>query len=256
MKFEGRDIKVVWLDLDDTIIDFTTNSRHALERLREREPLLTRLFPTAPEWVDLYEHHNHALWDAYSRGGITRQLLRHERFRRPLAEAGATTEEAAEAANRYDTLYLDLLAEETALIPGSMELLRFLRKMGVKIGCLSNGFTEVQFRKIRNCGLEPWFDLVVLSDDIGFTKPDIRLFRHAMEHSGYPDPASHIMIGDNAKTDIAGAIGAGWAAIQYLRFPQAERFEACHANVDSLPAVMEMLRSDCNSAADRTGKTC
>lgn len=243
MKFKGKDIKVVWLDLDDTIIDFKTNSRHALERLRRGEPLIMRLFPSDTEWIDTYERHNHALWDAYSRGEITRDLLRHERFRRPFAEAGASESEASEAAMRYDTLYLDLLAEETALIPGSMSLLQFLRSRNVKIGCLSNGFTEVQFRKIRNCGLEPWFDLVVLSDDIGFTKPDIRLFLYAMKQAGEPNPDNHLMIGDNAMTDIAGAIGAGWSVVQYLRTPDAASSDECPDKSGSLSEILEILQN-------------
>lgn len=86
MKFDNHDIDVVWLDLDDTVIDFLTNSRRALERLWHEEPLLTRLFPSPEEWTEVYERHNHALWDAYSRGKVTREKLRMERFRLPLAE--------------------------------------------------------------------------------------------------------------------------------------------------------------------------
>ena len=164
-----------------------------------------------------------------------------ERFRLPLAEGGASDEEASEAAVRYDTYYLDLLAEERELIPGSLELLQFLRSSGVKIGCLSNGFKDVQFRKIRNCGLEPWFDIVVLSDDIGFTKPDVRLFEYAMRKSGYPSPSAHLMIGDNASTDIAGAISTGWEAIQFLRSPDSPRASACRWQFNSMSAIAELL---------------
>lgn len=241
MKFDNHDIDVVWLDLDDTVIDFLTNSRRALERLWREEPLLTRLFPSPQEWTEVYERHNHALWDAYSRGKVTREKLRMERFRLPLAEGGASDEDASEAAVRYDTYYLDLLAEERELIPGSLELLQFLRSSGVKIGCLSNGFKDVQFRKIRNCGLEPWFDIVVLSDDIGFTKPDVRLFEYAMRKSGYPSPSGHLMIGDNASTDIAGAISAGWEAIQFLRSPDSPRASGCRWQFNSMSAIAELL---------------
>ncbi len=122
-------------------------------------------------------------------------------------------------ARRYDTLYLDYLAREKALMPGAIDLLRTIRDRGLRIGCLSNGFKEVQFRKIRTAGLEPWIDLVVLSDDIGVNKPDRRIFEYAMERSGDTDPTHHLMIGDNPDTDIRGALGAGWHAVSRPGIP-------------------------------------
>lgn len=59
----------------------------------------------------------------------------------------------------------------------------------------------------------PYIDIVVLSDDIGVNKPDVRLYRHAMERTGISDPEAHLMIGDNPSTDIAGALAAGWHAM-------------------------------------------
>lgn len=253
MKFENREIKVVWVDLDDTIIDFLTNSRRALEWLWGAEPLLRRLFPSADEWIEVYEKHNHALWVAYSKGDVTRSYLRMERFRLPLIEGGASHGEATEASAMYDTLYLDRLAEENELIPGSLELLRFLREQHVMIGCLSNGFTDVQMRKIRNCGLDPWFDFVVLSDDIGVNKPDVRLFKYAMGKTGIENPIHHLMIGDNAATDIAGAVAAGWAALQFLRTPSSALSPDCGYHLESLSEMTDILRrhasvdlSECN----------
>lgn len=216
MKFNSRDIKVVWLDLDDTVIDFLTNSRLALERLWREEPIINSHFATPGLWVETYERHNHALWDAYARAEVTRPYLRLQRFRLPLMEGGASDTDATAAARIFDTLYLDHLADERTLVPGALDLLKWLRSQDVIIGCLSNGFKEVQFRKIANCGLEPYFDLVVLSDDIDVTKPALPLYRHAGERSGFTDPAAHLMIGDNAATDIAGAVNAGWQAIHFL----------------------------------------
>jgi len=241
MKFDDKEIEVVWVDLDDTIIDFQTNSRRALYRLWAEERAVRNCFDTAGLWIDTYEKHNHKLWDLYGHGSITRSFLRMERFLRPLCESGLAETEARELAERYDTLYLDFLAQERKLIPGSVDLLRFLRSKGVMIGCLSNGFKDVQFRKIRNCGLEPWFDIVVLSDDIGINKPDARLFAYAQQRSGYTEPQQHLMIGDNATTDISGALQARWSAIQFLREPSAPVSPDCKVRVTSLLDIPAML---------------
>lgn len=242
MIFDNKDIKVVWLDLDDTIVDFKTNSRRALHRLWEEEQPVRRCFDTAARWIDTYEKYNHALWAEYGLGQITRSFLRMERFRRPLVEGGLSDAEARELSGRYDGLYLDFLAQEKVLIPGSIDLLRFLRDEGVVIGCLSNGFKDVQFRKIRNCGLESWFDIVVLSDDIGINKPDRRIFEYAMKQSGVTDPKAHLMVGDNPVTDISGALGAGWSVIQFKREKTVAECEGCKRFADTLKEVSDMLR--------------
>lgn len=211
--FDG--ITTVWVDLDDTLIDFKTNSHVALLKLWQDEVPLQRYFLDGETWVMRYEEHNIALWARYSAGEITRDYLRMQRFMLPLTEAGTPLAEAEALSRRYDTLYLDYLAREKALMPGAMELLEFLRQKGMTIGCLSNGFKEVQFRKIRNAGLEPWIDIVVLSDDININKPDVRIYQYAMERSGDTEPQNHMMIGDNPQTDIAGAVSAGWSAVWY-----------------------------------------
>lgn len=212
MKYKGKDITWVWLDLDDTLIDFTVNSRAALRKTFEAAGL-DRWFDNAESWTECYEKYNYPLWDQLARGEISTEYLRMERFRRPLAEGGADDSTARSESEKLDTLYLDLLAQETALVDGATDFLKALRRAGVKTGILSNGFADVQHRKIANAGLAGLIDMTVLSDDIGVPKPDIRLYEHAMEVSGDSEACHHLMIGDNPETDIRGALNAGWSAI-------------------------------------------
>lgn len=205
-------LKWVWFDLDDTLMDFHANSRLA-HRLLYDEAGFSRFYDTPEEWIEVYEAHNLTLWDRYSRGEITQDFLRVDRFATPLRPRWDGSEDSLVAASkRLDVDYLRLLAEQTVLIDGAVELLAHLR-VHYNIGVLSNGFKEVQHLKLRNSGLEPMVDLVVLSDDIGVNKPDRRLFDHAMDRAGETAPRAHLMIGDNPSTDIAGALGAGWQAI-------------------------------------------
>ncbi len=204
--------EVVWLDLDDTLIDFHGNSRKALAMTWE-EYGFEQLFPDVEAWIDVYERYNKALWEQYNRAEITKDFLRAERFRRPLVEGGMDEDEALNLCGTLDSYYLDRLAEQKGLVDGAVELLSHLRARGYKIGVLSNGFKQVQHRKIESAGLSSLIDVVVLSDDIGVNKPDVRLYRHAMERTGYLEPSLHVMIGDNPDTDIAGAVAAGWGAV-------------------------------------------
>lgn len=219
MIYEGSRIKTVWFDLDDTLIDFRTNSRAALRIVYDSVEPIRLLFADAEAWTERYEFHNHLLWDQYSRAEIDRDTLRMERFRLPLAEAGMTDAEARRLSEFLDTYYLDRLAEQKNLIPGAIELIDAIKNRwpDIRIGVLSNGFADVQHRKIRNAGLQDKIDLTVLSDDIDVNKPDRRLFEHAARMAASEQPDSNLLIGDNPTTDIAGALGAGWHAVWFDR---------------------------------------
>ena len=156
MIYEGSRIKTVWFDLDDTLIDFRTNSRAALRIVYDSVEPIRLLFADAEAWTERYEFHNHRLWDQYSRAEIDRDTLRMDRFRLPLAEAGMTDTEARRLSEFLDTYYLDRLAEQKNLIPGAIELIDAIKNRwpDIRIGVLSNGFADVQHRKIRNAGLQ------------------------------------------------------------------------------------------------------
>lgn len=214
--YNNKPLSWVWLDLDDTLIDFHANSRTALAAIYH-ELGFNSLWPDPQAWIENYENHNTALWSLYSAGAVTRDVLRMERFRRPLRDAGMNDSEARKLSHSLDPIYLDKLAEGHILVPGALHLLRSLRQAETKIGILSNGFEDIQYRKINNTGLSPYIDLTVLSDEIGVNKPNPEIFRYAMQRSGELNPDRHIMVGDNPATDIAGAIAAGWQTIWFSR---------------------------------------
>lgn len=159
-----------------------------------------------------------------------------ERFRLPLVEAGESHDIATRVSEHLDKVYLDLLAQEKQLVPGAKELLGRISAAGLVVGVLSNGFVEVQHRKIASAGLTDLIDIIVLSDDIGVNKPDVRLYQHAMKMSGVTDSSRHIMIGDNPDTDIAGALAAGWKAIHFCPDSMVETAQNC-CSVDKLDLI-------------------
>lgn len=201
----------VWFDLDDTVWDFTHNSADAMrEFYAERH--LDRLWPDFESWLGAYRAVNSALWEQYGRGEIDLDTLRTERFRRPLVQVGVTEADARALAADYDADYLCRLASRKALIPGVRELLDDLVARGFTLGILSNGFAGTQQQKLRSAGIEHLFKYVVLSDEVGEPKPFPAMFRYAESVCG-GNAGSCVMIGDNPATDLAGARGAGWLAI-------------------------------------------
>ena len=210
-KFDG--IEWVWVDLDDTVWDFSANSWDSLGELYYQEGL-DAYFASVDDWREKYLECNHSLWPLYNVGKITKEYLQLERFRRVLEEAGFPQEQLLAKSKALDPLYLSILGTKTRLVDGAREMLQYLKDKGYRIGMISNGFYEVQYCKMRSSQVEHFFEVVVLSDDIGVNKPDRRIFDHALKKAGAKAESS-IIIGDNPDTDIYGAISAGWKAIYF-----------------------------------------
>jgi putative hydrolase of the HAD superfamily len=79
---------------------------------------------------------------------------------------------------------------------------------------LSNGFRELQSRKMHSAGIDSYFKRVILSEDIGVLKPNAQLFNFALSAT-QSQASNSLMVGDNWKTDIAGARGAGLDQVYY-----------------------------------------
>ncbi len=193
----------LFFDLDHTLWDFETNSKISLE-INFRQFQMERFFDSFEQFFALYHEKNAELWALYRKNEISKEFLTKERFLFPLREVGAEQEKLAE---EFGKSYLNILAEQTNLIEGCVETLEYTREK-YQLYILSNGFKEVQFKKLKNADIFRFFDGVVLSDDIGINKPDVRLFQHAL-HRAKCDARACAFVGDDWEADIVGAKNAG-----------------------------------------------
>lgn len=199
---------VVWFDLDDTVWDFSANSLETLDEVYAHFEL-DRFWTDAQQWKKDYHAINDALWDVFAENKITSAELRFHRFYDTFTKKGVAETEAREMALAADSFYLSRLAERERLVEGARDLLKYLKTRGFQLGILSNGFKDVQHKKLISGKILDFFNFIVLSDDAGITKPDERIFRYA-ESIARSRPDRCIMIGDNLKTDIMGAVNAYW----------------------------------------------
>lgn len=212
MKTDWSNIKTVFVDLDDTVWWFTENSKVALRHVYDKFGL-AEYSPEYTHFRDIYAAKNLELWDLYHYGKIEKDFLVTERFRYTLEKIGVQGVDLKKLAADVDDEYLFYLSSLSKLVPGAKELLEYLvAKYDVNI--LSNGFQEVQLRKLRSSGIEHFIHHLVLSDDCGITKPLRGIFDYALDVTGATAETT-VMIGDNYDADVQGAKNAGWHTVLF-----------------------------------------
>lgn len=240
----------LFIDFDDTLYDTHGNAIIALNELYEQLHL-EQHFEHPEDFTVPYWQANVELWDQYARGLIERSYLIVERFRRPLScgyerldvpveerkHWAPTTEYCLEVSDRF----LDLCACKPGVVEGAHELVQYLRQRGYQMHLCSNGFHEVQYRKLRSSRLLEYFDTIVLSEDAGANKPKPAYFEYAFRTTG-ARPDNTLMIGDNFTTDILGAKAAGLDVMFFNRTPDTfQPTEPINYEVHSLRQIMDIL---------------
>lgn len=196
--------KNIFIDLDNTLWDFQTNSKNVLSVLFFKYGL-DKYFKDFDEYFKIYSGHNDYLWEQYALNKINKDELNKERFAYPLRVKKIDMLEVEEGMQNN---YLPLLSEQTVLMPGCIETLDYLKSKGYKLYLVSNGFVEIQHKKLSGAGLYKYFDKLFFSEEIKAHKPSRLFFDTAIKSTNSKKKES-IVIGDNFLADIQGAKNAG-----------------------------------------------
>lgn len=243
--------KLVFIDLDDTLWDTWANNK---ESLYEVYTALAwgRYFSSFEDYFETYYYPvNHQLWERYNREDISKEELSYERLYRPLLNRYGEISDPAlwavvESPRSYwddaNDLFMERIRQKTGLCPGALELLRYLHDK-YPVCILSNGFGDVQYDKIRLTGLDTYVDEVILSEEVGYNKPNPRIFEVALERMGFAVDEA-VMIGDSWSSDIRGAAAVGMDSVWYNRYvlvmPEEEGVRPLHI-VEHLDEIKQIL---------------
>lgn len=200
---------VVLFDLDHTISDFETTKREAFPAVMALHGIDAEASSTFdPPLVDTFAAVEKPLWDGVESGEVSLDTLNDQRWAGLVEAAGLDLDPAVLGVD-----YLAALGRLGRFFPGATELLETLQPHCM-LGLITNGYAEVQRPRIAHFGVEHFFDVIVISSEIGVAKPDPRFFDDALRQiraiDGHADrPHSEILVvGDSLTSDMAGAVGS------------------------------------------------
>ncbi|MCL4341515.1 MAG: HAD family hydrolase [Candidatus Thermoplasmatota archaeon] len=204
----------VMFDLDDTLFDYTHSRHSAFMALKNR---YNNLSGTTLDELD-------RLWNLYWRQLVPSETISHhsgimhmrrERIRLILSGFGVPlTEKELDYAVKT---YTDSYKKSMRPVPGCLEVLNELRAKNILIGVITNNPRDGQEQKLRSCGIEDYVSVLVASGDLGYSKPDPRIFQYTINKMGVSLEDS-VMVGDTLEADILGAKRSGMKSIWLNRF--------------------------------------
>lgn len=118
-----------------------------------------------------------------------------------------------ELARRFTEDYRRMTLDYTFIYPDAKEV---LQNLGVKKGLVTNGSSLGQREKIKKYDLEQYFDTIVISGEIGRSKPNPEVFIRALEDLG-SSPEETLYVGDSPESDVSGAGNAGITSVLIIR---------------------------------------
>ena len=195
----------IFFDLDHTIWDFDRNSALTFRKILGENGIAVDL----DEFLTAYVPINLAYWKLFREARIGKAALRYLRLKRTFDVLGYAVSD--ETIDLLAEQYIAHLSSFTHLLPDTLEVLDYL-KPRYRLHIITNGFAEVQEKKLRNSNILEYFEVVINSEMAGVKKPDPAIFRLALKEAA-TGASRALMIGDNLEADILGAKAVGFHAL-------------------------------------------
>ena len=191
-------IKTVFLDIDDTLLDF-----HRAEALAIRTALRRFGIEPSEENIKRYSQLNRYCWEQFEKGEMSRESVLTTRFEMLFSEMGVDF-----SADEAQRIYENELGSYHFYIDGAEEMLEKIYR-DYDLYITTNGIKIVQSRRIADSGIGKYFKDIFISEEMGFNKPQKEYFDFIFEKIGGVDKDSSIVVGDSLSSDIQGGINAG-----------------------------------------------
>ena len=192
------DYRAVFLDIDDTIFDFEKCSEGAL-----KQAFAACGICFSKETLTVFRFVDEALWTLQKQGALNIQEVLEKRSREVMKILGSP-----EKAETFQSVFQQSLTEEICPVGGIQEALELLYNKKYLVYAASNGFLQMQRRRLEKAGLLQYFQALFVSDDIGAEKPSPEFFQECLRRTGL-QASEILMVGDSLAADMQGAQKSG-----------------------------------------------
>ncbi len=186
----------LFLDLDNTLLDFNKAEYYAAKKLFEKYGL-----PCDDNAIKTYSSINYSFWKRFEKGEIEKQEIYENRFK-VFCELYKTKANTAQMSKDY---FINL-SEGYYTLDGTFDILDYLKSKDYRLYATTNGMSLTQYKRIEKSGLGPYFDKVFVSEDAGHQKPEKEYFEYVLKNIPEKDKSKILIVGDSQSSDILGGI--------------------------------------------------
>ena len=219
-------IQHIFFDLDHTLWDFEKNSALTFQEILPASNITVDFNMFIKTYIPI----NFSYWKKYRLEQVTKKDLKYLRLKETFEALDYDVND--DIIHHLSEEYILKLPNYNNLFEGTFELLEYLQHK-YQLHIITNGFEEIQTKKMEKSGIYKFFNEVITSESVGVKKPNPKVFEYALEKAN-TNASSSIMIGDNLEADIEGAINCGIRAIHY-------NSEKSNTIPDSITSVNHLL---------------
>lgn len=220
----------VFIDIDDTLLDFNESAKEAIRIVMADKELVY-----TPEVFDTFLRINNALWQKIELGQLTKQELFAVRWNTIFKELGIGYD-----GPEFETCFRNKLSSCAVPVPYAKEALEYLSGK-YTVYAASNAMFRQQMKRLKIAGMTEYFDKFFFSEELGFFKPSKGFFDACFAELSGVQPGEVMMIGDSVSADINGGAEYGLKTCWLNRRGQSTGGVKADYIISSLSEIKEIL---------------
>ena len=218
---------ILLCDADDTVLDFQTAMRTSIINAARIVGIKAADEKIIEEFGDITV----IVWRKLEDEGLTRDQLDGLRFAMLKERLNEDFDTSA-----MSEAFFSEMKKTRFLIDGATEFLSKVRERGIKVYIVTNGFAPIARERLK--ALNGYMDGAFISDEIGYNKPDPRLFDYVFDTLGV-DRSRALVFGDSVNSDIRGGVNSGLDTCLYD--PHGKTESSADYNVRSYAELEKIL---------------
>lgn len=209
----NKKIRVIFFDLDDTLLDAKTSKYKAINEFKKKMGVFENI--AEENFAKVWDSVTYEQYEKYAKGEVSIEQHKINRIKNLFMNfnVNITDKEAQD----YFEIYSKINEKYWILFEDTIEVLEALSKKYI-LAIITNGSGIQQRKKIRKLNIEHYFKEIIVSDEIGISKPNKKIYELACNKLN-EKPEECLMCGDQLNTDVYGALNAGMNAVWINRNP-------------------------------------